>query len=313
MITKSTDNPWLQMPPNSKRRIEEWSERDLFWITDLKGSYGFNIRSSTPFRENSTRLRLKGIEIGKRVTDEGADFYLVLLSNDDWQIFKVLCFDLISAAVNARTDHSMIEAIETRLRRWQQLLKSDLRRQLSIEEQMGLFSELLCLRGVVAPRIGLENAVKKWGGPYADKQDFVCDSSAIEVKSYPSSKGPSVIISSIQQLWSDKDHLFLVAYGLSPSEAGLTIEDIFFELLNLLDGEAKELFETKVGQYGFAPEFNVGELAKFVADRQRLYSVSESFPRIDPSHVAGEITSVKYSIDLSRCSRFEIQEGDLHI
>src|SRR5690606_24382804 len=105
-MTKPTKNPWAQMPPNSKRRIEEWSERNLFWITDLKGAYGFNIRSSTPFRENSTKLRLKGIEIGKSVTSEGADFYLVLHKNDDWQIFEVLCLDLISAAINAQTDHS---------------------------------------------------------------------------------------------------------------------------------------------------------------------------------------------------------------
>lgn len=309
------ENPWGDMPPNSRRRIEEWSERNLFWVTDFKGAYGFNIQSSTPFRENSAKLRLKGIEIGKRVTDGGTDYFLVLNRNEDWQIFQVLCSDLISAAVNAASDASMIAAIETRLRRWQQLLKSDLQRQLSIETQMGLFSELLCLRDVMAPRLGLGDAVKKWGGPDADKQDFVCDSSAIEVKSYASSKGPTVTISSVQQLWSDKDCLFLVAYGLSPSDAGATIEDIFVELVNLLDGDedAKELFEIKVGQYGFAPEFNAGELAKFVADRQRFFSVSELFPRINPSFVAGEITSVKYSIDLSRCSRFAIQEVDLQI
>ncbi|MBX3266534.1 MAG: PD-(D/E)XK motif protein [Acidobacteria bacterium] len=314
-MTKLNENPWAQMPPSSKRRIEEWSERDLFWITDLKGAYGFHIRSSTPFRENSTRLRLKGIVIGKNVTDEGADFYLVLQRNDDWQIFKVLCLDLISAAVNAPTDRSMIAAIETRLRRWQQLLKSDLQKQLSIETQMGLFSELLCMRDVMAPRLGLGEAVKKWGGPTADKQDFVCDSSAVEVKSYLSSKGPTVIVSSVQQLWTDKDRLYLAVYGLSPSDAGATIEDIFTELTTLLNGnlDAKELFETKVGQYGFAPEFNAGELTKFIADGQRFYSVFEPFPRINPTFVAGEITSVKYTIDLSRCSRFEIQEGDLHI
>src|SRR5687767_10541554 len=103
------------MPPNSKRRIEEWSERNLFWITDIKGAYGFNIQSSRPFDDSSSDLRLKGIEIGKRNDDEGANFYLVLSRTDDWPIFHVLCLDLISAAISSSSDRTMISAIEARL------------------------------------------------------------------------------------------------------------------------------------------------------------------------------------------------------
>lgn len=309
------ENPWAGMPPNYRRRIEEWSERNLFWITDVNGSYGFNIRSSKSFDESSTRLNLKGIRIGKRNTADGADFFLVLSHNKDWQIFKVLCSDLISAAVNASNDRKMISAIEVRLRRWQQLLKSDLQRQLSLETQMGLFSELLCLRDVIAAKIGVVEAVSKWGGPDSDKQDFVCDESAVEVKSYSSSKGPTVQISSAQQLWSDKDHLFVVAYGLSRSDSGETIADLENEILGRLeeDEDTKELLEAKVGQYGFVPELNTGELIKFVADGRRFYRVYGSFPRIDPGLLSPEITSVKYSVDLGRCTRFEIPEEELSL
>jgi hypothetical protein len=308
------ENPWDGMPSNSKRRIEQWSERNLFWITDIKGAYGFNIKSSKPFDDRSTKLRLKGIHIGKRNTDDGSDFFLVLARNEDWQLFQVLCSDLISAATNATTDRSMVSAIEARLRRWQQLLKSDVHRQLTTETQMGLFSELLCMRDVIAPKIGLESAVKKWGGPDSDKQDFVCDASAVEVKSYSSSKGPTVMISSAQQLWSDKPAVYLVAYGLSPSDSGETVAELDEEIRNSLgDEDVKELFEAKVGQYGFVPELNTGELIKFVADARRFYSVCESFPRINPGLLAGEITSVKYSIDLSRCGRFEVTDDILSL
>lgn len=309
------DNPWADMPFSSKRRIEEWSERNLFWITDQKGAYGFNIHSSEPFDDRSANLRLQGIDIGKRNTDAGADFFLVLSKNDDWQIFHVLCSDLISAAINTASDRAMISAIEARLRRWQQLLKSDLQRQLTIETQMGLFSELLCLRDVIASKIGIGNAVRKWGGPNSDKQDFICDLSAVEVKSYPSSRGPTVTISSAQQLWSDKDSLYLVAYGVSQSDTGETIEDLDNEILFLLkeNDTAKELFEAKVGQYGFVPEIHIGDLARFVADARRFYLVSESFPRIDPGLLAGEITAVKYLIDLARCGRFEVGENALNL
>lgn len=303
------------MPTNSKRRIEEWSERNLFWITDIKGAYGFNIQSSEPFDDSSAKLRLKGIDIGKLNNDAGADFFLVLSKNDDWQIFQVLCSDLISAAINTKSDRAMISAIEARLRRWQQLLKSDLQRQLTIEIQMGLFSELLCLRDVIGPYIGLGNAVRKWGGPDSDKQDFVCDASAVEVKSYLSAKGPTVTISSTQQLWSDKESLYLVAYGLSQSDTGETIEDLDKSILALLEGDdaVKELFEAKVGQYGFVPELNIGQLVKFVSDARRFYLIAESFPRIDPGLLAGEIIAVKFAIDLARCGRFEVAENALSL
>ena len=310
-----SENPWAGMPSNSRRRIEEWSERNLFWITDIKGAYGFNIRSSKPFDDSSTKLRLKGIDIGKRNSDDGADFFLVLSRTEDWQIFQVLCSDLISAAVKAESDRAMISAVETRLRRWQQLLKSDLQKQLTIETQMGLFSELLCLRDVIAPQIGLGSAVRKWGGPDSDKQDFVCDSSAVEVKSYSSSKGPTITVSSAQQLWSDKENLYLIAYGLSRSDTGKTIDDLNREILKLLeaDEDVKELFEGKVGQYGFVPEFNTGELFRFAADGRRFYHVFGSFPRIDPGLLASAITSVRYSIDLGRCTPFEFSEDGVFL
>ena len=315
MKAKPNENPWAGMPPNSKRRIDQWSDRNLFWITDIKGAYGFNIQSSTPFDDSSVKLRLKGINVAKRNDDSGAEFFLVLSRNDDWQIFEVLCSDLISAAIKVGTDQAMISAIEARLRRWQQLLKSNFPKQLSLETQMGLFSELHCLRDVIAPRIGLENAVVKWGGPDADKQDFVCDLSAVEVKSYPSSKGPTVLISSAQQLWTDKHTLYVVACGLSQSETGATVEDLDKEILGSLkeNEDVKELFEAKVGQYGFVPELNFGELTKFIVDSRRTYMVSGSFPRLNPADLPAEITSVKYAIDLARCARFSINEDDLSL
>lgn len=309
------ENPWTQMPPNAKRRIEDWSERNLFWITDINGSYGFYIQSSAPFEDAAAKLKLKGIAIAKRNTDEGADFFLVLSRNKDWELFYVLCSDLISAAIETSDDTRMIAAVERRLRRWQQLLRSDLQKTLAIETQMGLFSELLCLRDVIAPRIGFDLAIKKWGGPDSDKQDFVCDSAAVEVKSYTTSKGPSVLISSVQQLWTDKEQMYLVAYGLSPSDTGNTVEDLANEILGFIRGseELEELFVAKIGQYGFIPELHSLDLQKFIHDTVRAYRVAEQFPRIDPETVAPPITTVKYVIDLSRSSQFEIQNDGLSL
>ena len=44
------------------------------------------------------------------------------------------------------SDEMMIHAVEVRLQRWQELLKKENRHGISIESQMGLFSELSFLK-----------------------------------------------------------------------------------------------------------------------------------------------------------------------
>ncbi len=303
-----SNNPWAGMPPNNQRRIEQMTERNLFWMTDIEGSYGFYIHASTPFGPDAAKLSLTGITIAKRTSENGSDFFLVLSRNEDWPIFASLCRDLISMAVQCNTEEAMIVAVESRLLKWQRLLKS-VSRPLSIEAQMGLFAELLFLRDILAKRSGLSRAISQWKGPESDKQDFVSDSSVAEVKSYSSSKGPTVLISSLQQLHSEKTEFYLVAYGLSASSAGLTVGDLAEQIFKLLDADinARDLFETKLGQYGYIPDIPQSDLEKFVSDSARAYKVLGDFPRLSPAEVAPEITTVKYAIDLSRCSRFEVQ------
>ncbi len=275
----------------------------------MRGEYGFYIQTAKAFDDTKWTINLKGISVLKRNSeDERGELFLVLNNKDDWQIFKVLCDDLIAEALRCGSDEKMISAVETRLKRWQRLLKQELHRELTTEVQMGLFSELLCLRDVVAPKIGIEQAVHSWVGPDLDKQDFLMDKSAVEVKSYRTSKGAVASISSAQQLSSDKEFLFLIAYGLTPTENGLSIEDIAESVKDLLKtspNEIFDLFESKLAQYGYIPELIKEPLLKFITDKSRAYAVTDEFPKIDSKDIHSQIISVKYSIDLSRCAEFE--------
>ena len=235
--------------------------------------------------------------------------FLVLNNRDDWQIFKVLCDDLIAEALRCSNDEEMISVAEARLKRWQRLLKQELHRELTTEVQMGLFSELLCLKDIIAPKIRIEQSVNSWVGPDLDKQDFLMDRSAVEVKSYRTSKGNIASISSIHQLCSDKESLFLITYGLTPSENGLSVEDIAESIRKLLimqSDEILDLFESKLAQYGYIPELIKEPLIKFIIDKNRAYSVTDEFPKIDSKDIHSQILSVKYSIDLSKCTDFEV-------
>ena len=302
-------NPWLGMPESTQRRTKAETPHDLFWITDLQGKYGFLLRSKDRFQNTKLPANLKGIELLKRNSNSGyGELFLILNDKEDWQIFHALCSDLISITDAYLSDSEMIFAVETRLKRWQQLLRNRRIEAISLHQQMGLFCELLCLRDVVVPKYGIEQAITSWVGPDFDKQDFLLDEAIIEVKSYRTSKGQSIKISSVKQLLSDKVPLFLLTYGLTPTENGQSVEDIVKDIDNCLgvgSNEAKSKFEEKLVEYGYMPDIIQTTLYKFIVDKNRVFAASGDFPKIQQSCVMHGITDVRYSVDLLECGTFE--------
>lgn len=305
----SSENPWHQMPNSTQRRVDAEIPHDMYWISDSNGRYGFYLKTPNSFDDEISIPTLKGISPVKRTSPEGeGELFLILNDNDDWEIFQVLCNDLINTAMQHGIDEEIIDAVEIRLRRWHLLLKQERYRELTTEVQMGLFSELICLRDFIAPKIGIKQASVSWVGPEFDKQDFLLENSAVEVKSYRTSKGPIVEISSAQQLSSEKESLYLITYGLTDFENGESIQDIaenIFAMLSAESASVADAFERKLMNYGYVPEMLKEPLKKFKLDRNRAYSVTEDFPKIKTETINSRIISVKYSIDLTLCAEFE--------
>ncbi len=306
----TNNNPWLDMKESSQRRVESKTEHSLFWITDLEGKYGFCLQSKNVFENIKSPANLNGISILKRNSAYNyGELFLVLNNKEDWQIFHSLCEDLISITHKYDNDEAMINAVEVRLKRWQQLLKQDRNQDMSLERQMGLFSELLCLRDIVLPKTGVEQAITSWVGADFDKQDFLLDDAIIEVKSYRTTKSPIIHISSLQQLHSDKEPIYLLTYSLMQSDNGLSIENIVQDIEQSLENEPNELqnlFDNKLLEYGYIPEIVKTPFYKFIVDKTKALFVSDEFPKISPKHIKNQIIKVKYSIDLLQCSEFEI-------
>ncbi len=298
------------MIESSQRRIDSETLHNLFWITDLAGNYGFYLRRNRPFETIETIAKLKGILIVKRNSQNGVgELFLILKNKEDWQIFYTLCEDLVAVAHRYDSEDKMISAVEVRLKRWQQLLKQDMTKEMTLEKQMGLFTELLCLRDIVAPKVGLRQAVFSWVGPESDKQDFLIDNAVIEVKSYRTSKSAIVHISSLHQLHCEKEPLFLISYGMTRSDDGLSIENISHEIKEMLYDEAPDVLDTldnKLMKYGYIPEIIREPLYQFIVDKRRVFFVSDKFPKISPSDVKSQIVTVSYSIDLSKCTEYEV-------
>lgn len=303
-----SNNPWVDMRENSERRVNKNENYDLFWIVDLEGRYGFCVKSKTVVFQNPS-VNLKGITVKQIVNNECyTSLYLILNKNEDWEIFNTLCDDLVSVANKCSNREHITLEIEKRLKKWQQFLKNNNYNELTLEKQMGLFSELIFLKNNLINEIGTEDAILSWVGPNFDKQDFLIDSGVIEVKSYRTSKGEIVHISSLQQLQGPKMPLFLVSYGLTSSDRGLNIIDLIDSVRTQIDDEAVlDIFESKLFEYGYIQGLSHNyKLYKFIVDNEKFYRVDELFPKIKRSDVAKEIVSVKYSIDLSQCKDFEI-------
>ncbi|QUH26419.1 PD-(D/E)XK motif protein [Serpentinicella alkaliphila] len=310
-------NPWIKMSVSSLRRIDAKVNHNIFWIKDFYGNYGFCIHSKIGFNIDENTIKLRGISISKRNSNSNngiVELYLILNNYEEWEIFLTLCEDLVAVTKKYISDELMIHAVENRLRRWQQLLKMQINRSLTLEKQMGLFSELLCLRDFVCKKVGIKQAITSWVGPEYDKQDFLLDDMVIEVKSYRSSKGEFAHISSLHQLNSEKEPLYLFTYSLTTSENGLTVENVIESIRLVLKNESNEtinMFEDRLIEYGYVPELNNEPLKKFILDKLKVFCVMPCFPKISSNVVSSHIVSVKYTIDLTKCNEFEINIGSL--
>ena len=309
-MIKNDTNPWKNMQESSQRRVDFETDHNIFWITDLEGKYGFCLQSKKIFKDIKAPANLKGISILKRNSNHNyGELFLVLNKKEDWQIFHTLCEDLISITHKYDNDEAMISAVEVRLKRWQQLLRYERNIVLSLEAQMGLFSELLTLKEILVSKVGIEQSIVSWVGADFDKQDFLLANAIIEVKSYRTSKSPIVHISSLQQLYSDKEPLYLLTYGLTQADNGLSIDTLVQDIYKLLENKSaqlRDIFDNRLIEYGFIPELIESSLFKFIVDKRKVFYISDEFPKILPQSVSSQILTVKYSIDLLQCSGFEI-------
>lgn len=312
-------NPWENIQPNSERLIETNSNKyDFYWGVENNGDYAFYIPISSQENLPLTNISIKNLEIVvfDSPTPENYLWVIILKTKSQWSIFKKLCEDLCSVGETAINEKSLILQLQHRLKRWQELLSKKLD-AFPLIKQMGLFSELQCLLNLIAPRIGVVTAISAWVGSDYDKQDFLLTTSALEVKSYRTSKGEVVTISSKEQLYTEKQSLYLATYALTrDDEKGENIQvlvDLIKEELNILnDWSALDLFENKLMDYGYEPLLiKENELFNFIIDKVHLYKIEQDFPRIIPSQITAEIKSLNYSLDLSTCHSFLIKKEDL--
>lgn len=298
------------MPNDAARRVDVETAYDFFWITDEKGRYGLLIKFGFLLDDSEIEEKVKGITIVKSSEDALGKLYFVLNNNKDWEIFLSVCTDLVFMSAGCREEADMIPVINKRIRRWQKFLSEE--SSISMPEilQMGLFTELYFLLNDLLPVLDYKDAINSWVGPDADKKDFSLDEIFVEVKSFISSKGPLIKISSLHQLEFEIKPLYLTAYGLTKSNSGQTIIDLIRQIYSEIpeeDNTSLNSFDVRLAAYGYMADITEGPFYAFNVDVAKSYLVSKGFPKILSENIDNRISAVQYTIDLAKCGAFEQQ------
>lgn len=305
-MIRSIDNPWRYMTAQTVRRIDVKTKFDLFWACDDEGKFGVMLKFSQVLSQDTFIGQMKGISIAT-AHDVGTRFYLILHENKDWEMFLAVCFDIIERISSAKDESDMIRIINQRIKRWQRFLSEDMPLSMPEKIQMGLFAELHFMVDAVIPALGYRNAIIGWVGPDADQKDFSLDQCFVEVKSFVSSKGLRIRISSIGQLDTDIKPVYLVCYALSQVSVGANIPELVEAIYSQIpfDPQISSIFEERLASYGYIDGVTQPPFSNYAIDSRKTYGVEADFPRISLNMLDGRISDVKYTLDLFQCDKYE--------
>ena len=103
-------------------------------------------------------------------------------------IFAAICSNIANTIQTVSTEKAAIRLVINQMRKWQELFSKKLKNTLSIQEQQGLFGELLFLRKLICSPMDKVRSVMSWVGHNMAPQDFQSKSWAVEVKTITANK-----------------------------------------------------------------------------------------------------------------------------
>lgn len=288
------------------RRFPENKEAILISFPNLVELSGHELPSGLGFemrKENTAHF------VGKH------DVYSVLSTEDGpSELFEAFAADILSALDPADYPSSKLifSALISRLRSWQEFMKRARSKLMSIEEQTGLFGELVFIKNMLSQNEDPSGILKAWVGPLSKDQDFHIGTGAVEVKSTVSSEGFPASIQSIFQLDdSVRKPLFLGAVRLEVSELGGSLSTLIESMRgHFLEHGVSGRFRARLEQSGYFEEHADKYPRLLLVSNMRFLRVSNGFPRLTTASLSGVLLGARYKIDIDRiaCDYFSFEE-----
>ena len=145
------ENPWLNINiPDDQgefrtNRVIIETPHDFFWAKNFLGKCCLILNCQLNAKSDISLPKLKGIEFN--IVSEGGKTSLIAILTDDTarDLFRTFCSDLIVSSRKVKTKDSvaLINAMKSRIERWQDLMSRSKDKILSESEQIGLFGELV--------------------------------------------------------------------------------------------------------------------------------------------------------------------------
>lgn len=316
-MANNTANPWSDIHTAGSgkvgaRRADEKHNLDYFWGVDGTGKYLFFLQLHVSTAELPLFPKVGEIVISYTDGPEINDARLVfeLKSKEHFEIFSVLCKDLMCSTVNAKNAKQALPVLIQRVSRWQRLLRRASGLLLTAAEIQGLFAELTYLLEYLVPAVGLLTALRGWNGPAGSPQDFCVGECAVEVKCKLGGTRNVIAVSSAEQLVANVPKLYLFVLTVAVADLRRPESQSLNDLVNRLKrmtgnegGDALDLLESRLIDAGWLdlPEYMTP--AFIVVDR-RHYAVEDKFPKIIPSDLRNGVVDVHYGVELQECEQF---------
>jgi hypothetical protein len=231
-------------------------------------------------------------------------------------VFDVVGNDVLQHVLQASDDATAFAAFIDKITQWQHFLNQLPREGLSEAAQQGLFAELWFMRTRLVPELGAFRAVAAWAGPKALAKDFHLTGLAFEVKGSTAKEHTKFSVSNEIQLDANAVGR-LVLYGLLMERlvaGGMSLVELVTVLRNELissDSAAAIRFSDLLLQTGYTDADAAQYTGRFAVRSEKFFDVRDAFPRIVGKDLRQGVGDVRYSILLSECERYALNDAEV--
>lgn len=236
---------------------------------------------------------------------------LICVNYEFFEIFEVLCQDLIDYSKNLRTVEQLLLGIKNRILIWYELFKKDFK-GLTKKQVIGLAAELMFLKLWLSK---FKENIGTWVGPEDGPQDFIAQNRSFAIETKATSWALADIkISSLFQLdFSDRLYIAVFPGRLVDSDdpAAMNLDEIIDSIRKDLDPAKVLTLETKLLLSGYvANKFND---IYFELGTPVFYKVVDGFPSLTKANVPSSIVDCKYSVSLADLEVFKVTLDEIEV
>ena len=231
-------------------------------------------------------------------------------------IFASICGNIASTIISISSEKEAIKLVISQMHKWQDLFSKKLKKSLSIQEQQGLYGELLFLQKLIYSPLDKVLSIKYWVGPNMAPQDFQSKFWAVEVKTVSVNKFPNISINGELQLDEttiEKLFLYNIVVEIDPID-GKSLPELVNEIRNSLCNapNALNLFENKLIYYGYYDiDVDAYKERHYLIRKENYFLVQDLFPRIKKEDLLLGVSDVKYIITLAASNENLIKESNV--